>query len=365
MLNKIKQLNRTIRTVKKKAKLSFYCQRYDKAPQPSLPFEDIKTLALLRWDNKLGDAIMSGLFIQAVQKARPDIQISVITPEFCAHWLKQATNCNIIPCGKRGTKTAQSLRQYRNQFDAVIDLGTSFDFKELIAFHELEASYNIGFNKENHPIFNVHIPQQAIHFKDRYLVAANLFTEAQENQSIPLIPLIPFSQEIVVKTQGVNVAMNLFGSSKYRQFSQTEAKKLISHWLNDFLNDYLYLIPVPGKMDFLQQLVKEFNNERVLLAGDTPSLAFSLQLLSQVDLCFTPDTSVVHMASALNTPILAIYADDPKNFQEWHPLSDKQQVIFNPAAKDKNDRVYVHDFSWAELKQKRDSLMTKVTVDSL
>lgn len=358
MLNKIKQLNRIIRTTQKKARLNFYCQRYDKAPQPSLPLQEIKTLALLRWDNKLGDAIMSGLFIQALRNTRPDIQISVITPEFCANWFKQATNCNTVPCGKRGIKTARSLRQYRGQFDAVIDLGTSFDFKELAAFHELGAGYNIGFNKEHHPIFNVHIPQQAIHFKDRYLAAANLFAPVSDNQQIPLIP---FAKEAVVKTLGVNVAMNLFGSSKYRQFSKAEAKKLISQWLKDFPNDYLYLIPVPGKMDFLQQLVEEFHSERVILAGDTPSLAFSLQLLSQVDLCFTPDTSVVHMASALNTPILAIYADNPRNFQEWHPLSDKQQVIFNPATKDKNDRVYVHDFSWAVLKQKRESLLTKVT----
>ncbi|WP_339385424.1 glycosyltransferase family 9 protein [Vibrio fluvialis] len=172
------------------------------------------------------------------------------------------------------------------------------------------------------------------------------------------IPLIPYSTSTIVDPQTTTVAINLFGSSKYRQFSKTEAYKLLNLWLRDFPQDTLYLIPVPGKIEFLKELVTELENPRVQLLSETPSLAFSLQLLSQVDLCVTPDTSVVHMASALNTPILAIYADDPRNFQEWHPLSDKAEVVFNPPAKGRNDRVYVHDFEWSGLKQKRESLLS-------
>jgi len=355
MLKTLKKLNRSFRKKRKQLKLAYYCHTYDKAPQASIPLNEIRSIALLRWDNKLGDAIMSGVFIKTLQTLRPDIQISVITPAFCGQWFKQATDCNIVECGKRSAKTARSLREYRGQFDAVIELGTSFDYKELIALHELGASYNIGFNKQSHPIFNVHISQQATHFKDRYFAAAKLFGEAETS---PQIPLIPFPQQPVVKAGEINIGVNLFGSSKYRQFSKTEAHNLLTRWRKDFPTDNLYLIPVPGKIEFLQQLVQECNDEHVILPGDTASLAFSLQLLSQVDICVTPDTSVVHMASALNTPILAIYADDEKNYQEWHPLSDKSEVIFNTAGKGKNDRVYVHEFDWAELKAKRESLLS-------
>ncbi|MCG6414889.1 glycosyltransferase family 9 protein [Vibrio fluvialis] len=355
MLKKLKQFNRALRNKQKKLKLRYYCQRFDKAPQTTVQLRDIKSLALLRWDNKLGDAIMSGLLIQMLQRYRPDIQVSVITPSFCASWFEQSTQCKIIPCGKRGVNTARTLSQYRGQFDAVVELGTSFDFKELLALHELGAAYNIGFNKESHPIFNVCLPNEHVHFKDRYLAVARLFCDVPESADIPLIP---YSTSTIVDPHTTTVAINLFGSSKYRQFSKTESNKLLNHWLRDFPQDTLYLIPVPGKIEFLKELVTELENPRVQLLNETPSLEFSLQLLSQVDLCVTPDTSVVHMASALNTPILAIYADDPRNFQEWHPLSDKAEVVFNPPAKDRNDRVYVHDFEWSELKQKRESLLS-------
>lgn len=353
MLKTLKSVNRALRNKQKKLKLDYYCRLYDKAPPATLSLQDVRSVALLRWDNKLGDAIMSGLFIRALQQARPDIRVSVITPEFCGSWYHKATGCEVVTCGKRSVKTAHSLRQYRGQFDAVVELGTSFDFKELLALHELGASYNIGFNKARHPIFNVALPDDAVHFKQRYQAAAELFCDQPVDDAIPVIP---YPSQPVVKQGVTNVALNLFGSSKYRQFSKPEALKLLTQWLRDFPQDHLYLIPVPGKIDFLQDLVRECGSERVILPSETSSLELSLQLLSQVDLCVTPDTSVVHMASALNTPILAIYADHPRNYQEWHPLSEQSKVLFNPATKGKHDRVYVHEFEWADFKAKRESL---------
>ncbi len=357
MLKTLKNIYRILRNRKKKLKLEHYCHLYDKAPISRVPFEDVKSIALLRWDNKLGDAIMSGLLIKTLQDLRSDIEITVITNGVCADWLEQATKCNIILCDKRSVKTAHSFRQYNGQFDAVIDLGSSFDFKELVAIHELGASYNIGFNKQGHPIFNVNLPLEGEHFKERYLNAAKLF--AEEVEGSPSIPVVPFSRSAIVEHDRINIAVNLFGSSKYRQFSKSEAKKFIEKWLEDFPTDCIYLIPVPDKITFLQELITECKNERLKLASNVASLEFTLQLLSDADLCVTPDTSVVHMASALNTPILAIYADDPKNYQEWHPLSDKAEVIFNPAPQGKHDRVYVYEFDWNELKKKRNSLLSK------
>lgn len=357
MIRKLKNINRAFRNLRKKITLNYYCLQYDKLPNPVINLKDARSIALLRWDNKLGDAIMSGIFINALKMTRPDIEVSVITPQFCGNWYKKSMQCHVISCEKRSIKTARSFRKLKGRFDVVIDLGTSFDFKELLAIHELGAQYNIGYNKESHPIYNVCLPKNTIHFRDRYLTAAKLFA----NEFIePSIPLIPFSKKnILISKDRVNVALNFFGSSKYRQFSKVEAIKFIARWLEDFPNDVLYLIPVPDKISFLQDLLKECNSERVILLTESASLEFSLQLLSQVDLCVTPDTSVVHMASALNTPVLAIYADNHQNFQEWHPLSEQSQVLFNHPTHNKNDRIYVHEFDWSDLKAKREAMIFK------
>lgn len=356
IIKTLKTKNRAIRNRIKAWKLHRISKKFDKDPlsgqTPNL--EMVRSIAILRWDNKLGDAIMCGVFIRVLQQFRPDIKVTVISPAFCANWIKKATGCDILLCEKRSQKTALGFKKYQGKFDAVIELGSSFDFKELIALQQLGAAINIGYNKQSHPIFNVNIDSNAIHFKERYLAAAKLFCSEELLTDIT-IPVIPFEQQVVLPTLSKyhNIAINFFGSSKYRQFSEVEATKLITRWLQDFPNDNFYFIPVPDKVSTLKNIVKQINNDRVTLISETPSLELTLKLLSNVDLCFTPDTSVVHMASALNTPTLAIYADDPKNLKEWHPLSSQSEVLLNPKAKNNNDRVYVYDFKWQDLKEKR------------
>ncbi len=352
MIDFIKEKYRSIRDAKKVKVLNKYCKVYDISPNPRILLEDIKTVALLRWDNKLGDSIMSTLFISNIQKHRPDIDITVITQRFCAEWFKKSTNVKVIECGRRSLNTAKFFKQYKGKFDAVIDLSSNFDFKDLVALHELGAMYNIGYKKNNYNIFNVLIKEDAIHFSERNLEAARLFT----NKKLSLdFPLIPFQKNNIIskKSGKYYVAINLFGSSKYRQFNKRESINLLKSWIEEFPNDSIYLIPVPGKIKTLQDIQLNLNSDKVLLGSTEPSLEYTLQLLDQTDLCLTPDTSVVHMASALNTPVIAIYSSNSVNFNEWKPLSSRFEVIFNAARKNKASRTYVYDFSWEELARKR------------
>ena len=52
---------------------------------------------------------------------------------------------------------------------------------------------------------------------------------------------------------------------------------------------------------------------------------------------------MVHIASSLNTPVIAIYDDNPQNFSEWKPLSDLQTVIFTRPPIAPHERVSIHE----------------------
>lgn len=359
MLKSIKEINRSLRDNRKKKRLASFMHSYDKAPTPNIALEEAKSIALLRWDNKLGDSIMSTVLIANLEKHRPDIQVTVITQDFCADWFRKTTNANIITVENRSLKTAKSLRAYKNQFDVLVEMGSNFDFKELVALHELSASYNIGYNKDPYNIFNICINKQACHFYDRYLEVAKLFTSQELTSNIPLIS---FPKEKIIETlpNKNNIAINLFGSSKYRQFNEKQALLLLKRWITNFPNDYLYLVPVPDKVSLLKSIVNKINDNRVKLISSAPSLEHTLQLMSQVDFCLTPDTSVVHLSSALNSPIIAIYSDNKANFNEWKPLSSNSEVIFNSPRRKKSSRTYVSDFNWDELVAKRNRLLRNI-----
>ncbi len=52
-----------------------------------------------------------------------------------------------------------------------------------------------------------------------------------------------------------------------------------------------------------------------------------IALVSRVDLVVTPDTSIVHIASAFNIPQVALFPDVDWNFYKFHPLSRKNAVL--------------------------------------
>ncbi|MER3329956.1 MAG: glycosyltransferase family 9 protein, partial [Candidatus Kapaibacterium sp.] len=63
-------------------------------------------------------------------------------------------------------------------------------------------------------------------------------------------------------------------------------------------------------------------SDRVLVF-DPMSLTQVAALIDQSTLVFTPDTSVVHIASATNTPVFLIYSLLSSHFTEWLPYKSK------------------------------------------
>jgi hypothetical protein len=60
---------------------------------------------------------------------------------------------------------------------------------------------------------------------------------------------------------------------------------------------------------------------------DSASIREVIALMPAIDLVITPDTSVVHIASAFNTPIIALFGCSDSNFNKFRPLSDTAVAI--------------------------------------
>lgn len=368
MIYHLRALWRKKRNLRKLSELNKKLKKLDKKPIPRKEFSEIKSICFLRWDNKLGDAIISSALIYCLNKYRPDLKITVITGKISSLWLSNIGNVNIIECPKRSLKTAQSFAQYKGKFDAVIELGSSFSEKELSALAALEACYYIGYNKEKYNIFNVEVDPKYQNMMQRYRAVASMFIDQKNFEYQLPTPDFKCSLQVFspivepIKKQGsVVVAMNFFGSSKYRKFSFLEAKSLIERWLSENKTDYMLLIPVPEQADFLKNLKKKcLYSERLIYIEEPASIKNTLALLSLSDFCFTPDTSVVHMASAVNKPVLAIYGGNIRNYEEWKPVEKLSRVIFNPNAKTTNDRISVSCFNWQELSFARKKLLENI-----
>ncbi|MED5526129.1 MAG: glycosyltransferase family 9 protein [Pseudomonadota bacterium] len=362
MLKKLKAWWRGRRNARKARRLTKARAQWDKRFSDA-PFsaDTIKQVALLRWDDKLGDAITSTLFIEALTEHRPDIEITVLTGLVSAQLFKDmAGNVRVEVLEKRSWDTAKTLNHFAGKFDLVVELGSSLGDRDLFALHQLQAAHYLGYGKEDYQLFDVVLPQHCQHFADRYLAAAKLLcpaatldrrfyvlgnpiAEAEAERFLAQLPI------------GPKVAINLFGSANHRQFNEEEALSLLSWWRSHFAEHQLLLLRVPGKDELLDKLAATG------FAVTTPapaSLAMTMAVLRRVDLVFSPDTSVVHFAGALDKPLVAIYNNSPRNFAEWRPLSEKHAVVFTRAPTMANDKVKITEFDQVRLAEAIDSVLT-------
>ncbi len=80
----------------------------------------------------------------------------------------------------------------------------------------------------------------------------------------------------------------------------------------------------PVGEDIRQRLIPGLREEAVNLSGDT-SLAEAIDLLSCADSVVSNDSGLMHVAAALNRPLVAVYGSTSPGFTP--PLADKVEVV--------------------------------------
>lgn len=125
------------------------------------------------------------------------------------------------------------------------------------------------------------------------------------------------------------IALNLSGSSDTRRFLDRDVKKIIVRLRQISNNLIIILLHEPKDTAFINQFINDENSDYVVASYPTLSIMDVGALIDNVDLLITPDTSLVHMACALEIPLLAIYVKDMETFDAWHPKSKCSQVVFS------------------------------------
>ena len=137
----------------------------------------------------------------------------------------------------------------------------------------------------------------------------------------------PLSKEVIAEVRcetGVfdsYIAFNFEGSVKERTFSLSVAKSLIELVRNE-LKMPIFIVHGPKGADNAVELTKSYDYVyRITLS---PSITRSAAVVKDASLIITPDTSILHIASAYNVPAIAVYA----NYKtRWPAMQDFSETI--------------------------------------
>lgn len=298
----LKQFTRKKNAFFRSIKFALINRRYrHKAVRAPFNPQSVKHLLLLRLDDKIGDMVVTTGCAQAL--AAKGYRVSVLTGPVCKQILAGADYLEKVHLYKPRMSLA-ALQAER--FDAVIDFDDVNTYERFKLLSELNVGCVIGYNKEQYKLFDHSIAflDATKHISARYQQLLNLFGIAVDHYTYHVAGDAQ-EREMVAQllanepAQTCFVAINPFTGSGDKDFSREQVASIVEH---------LKALPYLTRAVIIGQSAKvsQLNIDNALFLRDS-TINSAVEIVRRVDLVITPDTSIVHIARALDKPLIAVY----------------------------------------------------------
>ena len=304
-----------------------------------------KNVLFLRYD-RIGDMVITTPVFREIKLVYPHIKITVIASTANQDVLTNNPYVdNIITNHKNNLLSDLSslLKLRKQKFDVCIEFDHSVIPHAIIRLKVIKPKKVISVKKDGRYgvdgsellmyDFYTEKPSNA-HFRDIWLATLKPFgvkpksnvydlfiTDTQQKQAQNFIK--QYSSKFLV-------GINLEGAVKGKKIKFSELWQICQglHKANN--NIQVIILTTPGNLQSIYEKVTESSLDYVVTSYKTDTILDAAALISQLDLIVTPDTSIVHIASAFNKPIVTIHENNQDSYQLFAPTSDINKTVFSP-----------------------------------
>lgn len=311
-------------------------------------------ILVFRLDDKLGDSITSTGFLLQLKKNFPKNRLVVLSGKNAAFIYKKLNFIDEVIVVKKGIlQTLRAFwilksREYRFLFNTshiltpqVVFLSSFLKAWKKITFLNFKSR-----SFTDHVRYNEHTDHVTLRYQ-RSLEVVGLHTEQLDyhivTQSDEHARVLEKSIFELRQKGTLIVLLNSFAGARLRNLNQKTTTDIVKGILENHHNAVVVSVGNEGDLQKIQYWVAALNNPRWVCYSRQGSLAFNLALAQHAALIITPDTSWVHIASALKKSVVAIYREDEsqeKNSLIWAPYATKNAVVYAPF-----DRARPHDIN--------------------
>lgn len=334
---------------------------FDTAPQ---------SLCILRL-SAIGDVCNTIAAVQAIQRQWPTTRIIWITGALEAKLLEGMEGVELIVFDKKqGWRAYQQLwSQLKEQkFDALLHM--QYALRASIATLGIKATYKLGFDAERSQDFqtlftNVKVTSPAKpHVLDGLLAFASTLgikdTTPSWQLSYSAEDRLWAQQHLSAEKR--NLVLVPGASKAYKNWHAEGYSQLIKHAQSKGWNVILAGSPAKVETVLASDILSHDIDKATNLVGQS-SLLQMLALLDLSDLVVAPDTGPAHMANAMNTPVIGLYAHH--NPQRTGPYQYLDYVVSAwQAAIEEQTGQSASELSWrSRVKDKQ--AMNRITSDQV
>ncbi|MFM2621561.1 glycosyltransferase family 9 protein [Vibrio owensii] len=326
------------------------------------------SLCILRL-SAIGDVCNTIATVQAIQKQWPETHITWITGKLEAQLLQAIDDVEVIVFDKKaGLDGYKSLwKQLKGrEFDALLHM--QYAIRASVATLGIKAKYRLGFSSDRSQDFqtlftNVKVPSPgSLHVADGLMAFAHQIGVPQSELTWSL----SYSEQDArwAETQRQADKPNLLlvpGASKaYKNWNAEGYVDVINHAREKGWNVILAGSPAKVEVDLANEIQALLPEPCLSLVGES-SILQMLALIDKVEMVVAPDTGPAHMASAMNTPIIGLYAHHnpirvgPYRYLKY-AVSVYEEVIFAETGKTSQE------LSW-RTRAKDEAAMNRITSD--
>ena len=369
MKNLIKKINRIFQDYMRAKRLKIGKYIWDRKEKAKIVEGDnflkdnsIKSILFLRYDGKIGDMIVNSLMFREIKKVYPDIKIGVIARGAAIDIIRDNPNVDKIYEYYKDRKKIKNLalKIKEEKYDLLIDFSEMLRVNQMMLINLCGARINIGLDRKDWELFDLSIEsgkdfKWTEHITKRYL--AYLIKLGLKKENIDISYDIYLEDEKKYEAffneikESKKLILNPYGASKHKSFNVETLENII-----DYLKDKdiaIILTYFGDKYKELEFLEKKY--KYVYIPKKIESILDTAILIKKSDYVISPDTSIVHIASAFNKKMITVYPPKGGKYGVdhlvWAPKSEYSRVIFCKDKTGNYDEIDINTFNFDEMKE--------------
>jgi len=126
----------------------------------------------------------------------------------------------------------------------------------------------------------------------------------------------------------IKIGINIEGSFPEKTIQKKELGQICRGLYSHCSNIVIVILASPHKISQKKKIISELGLDYVVPSYTTETIIDAAAIVEQLDLIITPDTSIVHIASSFDKPVVSIHENNKDSFRLWSPSSTLSKTVF-------------------------------------
>ncbi|NTV93580.1 MAG: glycosyltransferase family 9 protein [Chlorobiaceae bacterium] len=298
------------------------------------PFTGELNSVVILSGEKIGDSILLTPLLRNLRIHFPELEIHLICmTHTSAEFFKNDPHITAVHEVKKNILT-YCIKTLPRKFDLLFNTKDGLSTNFLIQTALLRARFKVGHHHPLHEgIFNrlIALDHNTKMVLKHCSLLSVLSLEATGEETRPYLPPAPISERmasfIATIEQDHVIGINISAGNESRYWTEKKWSDLLS----SFPELQFIIFSAPGDLEIKERLEQAHNN--VTASPQTANIYEVGVLVKQLQLLVSPDTSLVHIASCYNTPVIAFFPDAPVEYARFGPYLTAHELVISPSLK--------------------------------